>query len=60
MGHQHIDLIYYAAADNRRIDPAEGEADADAWDWYTAVDLRSSEVDEDVATLGIEAVSAAE
>ena len=60
VGHQHIDLIYYAAADNRRIDPAEGEADADAWDWYTAVDLRSSEVDEDVATLGIEAVSAAE
>lgn len=56
VGHQHIDLIYYATVPHREITPDEEEAAADAWDWYTPSDLRELDIDEDVATLGIEAI----
>ena len=59
VGHQHVDFIYYAVADHRTLDPDEGEAGADAWSWYAPDDLRSSEVAEDVTSLGIEAIRAA-
>jgi 8-oxo-dGTP pyrophosphatase MutT (NUDIX family) len=59
VGHQHVDFIYYAVADHRNLDPDEGEAGADAWSWYAPDDLRSSEVAEDVTSLGIEAIRAA-
>lgn len=56
VGHQHIDLLYYARVDSREIDPADGEQGSDAWDWYTPDELRSSEIDADTVQLGIEAI----
>jgi 8-oxo-dGTP pyrophosphatase MutT (NUDIX family) len=60
VGHQHVDLIYYAEAEHRDIDPTEDEAEADAWAWYTPEDLRSSDIAEDVVRLGIDAIETAE
>ena len=59
VGHQHIDLIYYATVSSRDISPADGEVDADSWEWYTRGDLLESELPEDVVTLGTEAIRAA-
>lgn len=60
VGHQHVDLIYYATVPHRRIDPAEGEADADAWGWFSRAELRAGAFDDDVIALGIEAIDHAE
>ena len=59
VGHQHVDLVYYATVPGRDVDPHEGEAPAGAWDWYTPADLRGSALDEDVVELGREAIRAA-
>lgn len=40
VGHQHMDFVYYGAVESRDITPAEGEASADAWEWFTPADLR--------------------
>lgn len=60
VGHQHVDLLYYASVPTREIDPADGEASADVWDWYTPADLRASEIDADTVQLGIEAIETVE
>lgn len=59
VAHQHVDHVYYATVPGREIDPADGEEDADAWDWYAPVDLRAGDFDSDVVTLGTEAIRAA-
>ena len=41
VGHQHIDFVYYGRVDSRDIDPAPGETDADAWQWFTPEELDS-------------------
>jgi len=41
VGHQHIDFVYYGRASTRELTPAAGEAAADAWEWFTAEDLRN-------------------
>jgi ADP-ribose pyrophosphatase YjhB (NUDIX family) len=56
VGHQHIDHVYFATVDSRRLDPADGEEPATAWDWYTPEALRTAGVDSDVRELGIEAI----
>ncbi|AFK18766.1 NUDIX domain-containing protein [Haloferax mediterranei ATCC 33500] len=56
VGHQHIDHIYYARVDSRDIDPAPGEADLEAWDWYGPADLRESDLDEDTIQIALEAI----
>ncbi len=61
VGHQHIDHLYYAWVPHRRIEPAgPDEADADDWAWYTSSDLRRSDLDADVVTLGREAIETVE
>lgn len=60
VGHQHIDLIYYATVSTREITPDEDEAAADAWSWYAPAELRELDIDEDVATLGIETIQTAQ
>lgn len=60
VAHQHIDQLYYATVPSRDLDPAPGEAPADAWDWYTAGDLRASDLDADVVQFGCEAIAAAD
>jgi ADP-ribose pyrophosphatase YjhB (NUDIX family) len=39
VGHQHVDFVYYGRVERREIDPAAGEAPAEAWKWYTPADL---------------------
>ena len=57
VGHQHVDLVYYARADTREIDPADGEQPADAWRWFTAEDLAETvALDPDVAEIGRRAI----
>jgi 8-oxo-dGTP pyrophosphatase MutT (NUDIX family) len=56
VSHQHVDLIYYALAPSRVIEPREGERAPDAWDWYTSEDLAAGDFESDVARLGIDAV----
>ena len=59
VAHQHVDLVYFAAAPSREIDPAgDDEAPADAWGWYAAADLRGGDVDPDTTRIGLEAIAA--
>ncbi|AGN02277.1 NUDIX hydrolase [Salinarchaeum sp. Harcht-Bsk1] len=58
VGHQHVDLVYYAAADERTIDPASDEEPADAWEWFDADDLaEDGALDPDVAEIGQRAIA---
>jgi 8-oxo-dGTP pyrophosphatase MutT (NUDIX family) len=57
VGHQHIDLIYYATVPSRDITPEIG---SESWQWYTPDDLRNSELPPDIVQFGIEAIRAAQ
>ncbi|MFB6170339.1 MAG: NUDIX domain-containing protein [Haloarculaceae archaeon] len=58
--HQHVDHVYYATADSRAVEPAAGEAPADAWEWVTADELAADgRFEPDVAAFGREAIAAA-
>jgi ADP-ribose pyrophosphatase YjhB (NUDIX family) len=59
VGHQHIDHVYFATADSRRLDPADGEEPPEVWAWYSPEALRTAAVDDDVRDLGIEAIETA-
>lgn len=57
VGHQHVDLVYYARADDREIDPGDGEVDASAWEWFSADQLAEDErINDDVAEIGRRAI----
>ena len=56
VGHQHIDLIYYATVPSRDITPADGEAAAESWLWFTGQEIRESDLPSDVIHLGIDAI----
>ncbi|MEZ3115404.1 NUDIX domain-containing protein [Halobaculum sp. MBLA0147] len=56
VAHQHVDHVFFAAAETREIDPAAGEAPASVWDWYTAAELRDNEIDADTVQIGVEAI----
>jgi 8-oxo-dGTP pyrophosphatase MutT (NUDIX family) len=60
VGHQHVDLLYYASVETREISPAPGETGVEAWSWYTSGELRESDVDSDTIELGCEAIDAVE
>jgi 8-oxo-dGTP pyrophosphatase MutT (NUDIX family) len=61
VGHQHVDFLYFGAADHRDLSPADGEPDADRWEWFSRRDLRArDELDADVVQLGLEAIDAVE
>jgi 8-oxo-dGTP pyrophosphatase MutT (NUDIX family) len=57
VGHQHVDLIYYARVGGREITPAEGEAPASAWEWYTPAELRATDLPNDTVEIGVEAIA---
>lgn len=59
VGHQHVDHVFYATVDRRRIDPGPDEAGPEAWSWYEPAELRGSDLDADVIELGLEAIAAA-
>ncbi|MFC7139095.1 NUDIX hydrolase [Halosimplex aquaticum] len=58
VGHQHVDMVYYARADSREIDPSDGEQPAEDWRWFTAADLDESVdgLDPDVVDIGRRAI----
>lgn len=56
VGHQHIDLVYYATVPSRDISPIANEVGADAWQWYTPPDLRERDLPPNVVQFGIEAI----
>jgi 8-oxo-dGTP pyrophosphatase MutT (NUDIX family) len=59
--HQHVDHVFFARVPTRDIAPAgDDETPADAWDWYTPTDLRTAGLDDDVVTIGTEAIEAVE
>ena len=58
VGHQHVDHVFFAAADSRDIDPADGEEPPAAWTWYTAPELRASDLESDTVEIGLEAIEA--
>ncbi|PSP82207.1 NUDIX hydrolase [Halobacteriales archaeon QS_1_68_17] len=62
VGHQHVDFVFYGEAPHRRIDPADGEAPADAWEWFTPADLaaETDRFEPDVVEIGRQAVEAVE
>ncbi len=60
VGHQHVDHVFFARADSRTIDPADGEEPPAAWSWYTAPELRASDLESDTVEIGLEAIRAVE
>jgi 8-oxo-dGTP pyrophosphatase MutT (NUDIX family) len=57
-GHQHIDLIYFARVKGGdiRLDPRE----ASSYRWYSAEELDSPEIAQDIRILGRQAIAAVE
>jgi 8-oxo-dGTP pyrophosphatase MutT (NUDIX family) len=59
VGHQHVDLVYYARAGSRAIDPDDGEVPAADWEWFAPSELRSDDrLDPDVREIGLRAIDA--
>jgi len=57
VGHQHVDLVYYARAGSRAVDPEEGEVPAGAWEWFDRDDLSADDrLDPDVREIGRRAI----
>jgi len=56
VGHQHVDMVYYARAESRDISPSAGEQAADAWQWFDAAALADERFDPDVRTIGRRAI----
>lgn len=57
VGHQHVDMMYYARAADRALDPAEGEVPAERWEWFGPEDLAADDrVEPDVAEIGRRAI----
>jgi 8-oxo-dGTP pyrophosphatase MutT (NUDIX family) len=61
VGHQHVDLVYYARADSRTVDPDDGEVDAALWEWFVPGDLADDDrIDPDVREIGRRAIDVVE
>lgn len=60
VGHQHIDLIYYAEADSRDVTPGDEEVSAEHWKWFSRDELAMSgeKVTTDVVELGKRSIDA--
>jgi 8-oxo-dGTP pyrophosphatase MutT (NUDIX family) len=58
VAHQHVDSVFFARANSREIDPADGEEPASVWAWYTPADLRAADIDPDTVQIGLEAIEA--
>ncbi len=61
VGHQHVDLVYYAAAPHRGLDPDDDEQPAESWEWFEPPALDDDgRIDDDVAEIGRRAVETVE
>ncbi|MFB6202022.1 MAG: NUDIX hydrolase [Halorhabdus sp.] len=62
VGHQHVDFVFYGSVEHRAIDPANGEAPAEAWEWFSRTDLdaASDRFADDVLEIGRQAIQTIE
>jgi 8-oxo-dGTP pyrophosphatase MutT (NUDIX family) len=59
VGHQHVDMVFYARAADRAVDPGDGEVPAERWEWFGPGALASDDrVEPDVADIGRMAIEA--
>ena len=59
VGHQHVDLVYYARADSRTVEPRDGKVGAEGWEWFTPGGLAGDDrLDADVREIGRRAIAA--
>jgi 8-oxo-dGTP pyrophosphatase MutT (NUDIX family) len=57
VAHQHVDMVYFAGARDRGLDPGDGEVPAERWEWFGAKDLREDDrIPGDVARIGRRAI----
>jgi len=57
VGHQHVDLVYYARAGSRRVDPGDGEVPAADWEWFDRDALSADDrLDPDVREIARRAI----
>jgi 8-oxo-dGTP pyrophosphatase MutT (NUDIX family) len=57
VGHQHVDLVYYARVESRAIDPDDGEVSAADWEWFDSSEVRTDDrLDPDVREIGLRAI----
>lgn len=57
VAHQHIDLVFYARAKNREIQPMEGEVGAGKWEWFDPSELKNDDrVDDYEVKIGQDAI----
>ena len=58
VSHQHIDFVFFGTLENRPFEPADGEAPAADWEWFTPreLDQRKGELEADVVTLAQQAI----
>lgn len=58
VAHQHIDMVFYARASERGVDPGEGEVPPDRWEWFGADALDEDErIPDEVAEIGRRAIA---
>jgi hypothetical protein len=60
VGHQHIDFVYYGAADTRAVEPqGEDEQPADDWRWFTPEGLAANAdaFADDIVEVGRDAIA---
>jgi 8-oxo-dGTP pyrophosphatase MutT (NUDIX family) len=61
VGHQHVDLVYYARGASREIAPADGEVPAADWTWFDADELVDADrLDPDTVDIGRRAIETVE
>ena len=58
VAHQHVDSIFYGAAETGAIEPEPGEMPAEAWEWVGPTELRENtdRYEPDVIELGTDAI----
>jgi 8-oxo-dGTP pyrophosphatase MutT (NUDIX family) len=57
VAHQHVDFVYYGVVEDRALNPDDGEAVSERWEWFNRDDLRAHDgLTDEVVALGREAI----
>jgi len=57
VAHQHIDMVFYARANSREIQPNENEVDATNWEWFSPSELQAdARIDDYETEIGQDAI----
>jgi 8-oxo-dGTP pyrophosphatase MutT (NUDIX family) len=58
VAHQHVDMVYYARAAGRGVDPGDGEVPAERWEWFGPAALSDDDrIPGDVGEIGRRAIA---